>query len=77
VHHWHRRDLEHPRIRRDGNQRRWHCQQIHYDSDKPDGTRCRLRNVDKMKALGSSVSTGLRGGIVKAYGDFKEQANRQ
>jgi hypothetical protein len=30
-----------------------------------------------MKALGSSVSTGLRGGIVKAYGDFKEQANRQ
>lgn len=34
----------------------------------------RQRYVDKVKALGSSVSTGLRGGIVKAYGDFQEQA---
>lgn len=43
---------------------------IVYDSSKPDGTPRKLLNVDKMKELGWSASTGLREGIAKAYADF-------
>lgn len=43
-------------------------------NSETDGAPFRQHHVDKVKALGSSVSTGLRGGIVKAYGDFQEQA---
>ena len=43
---------------------------IVYDNSKPDGTPRKLLNVDKMKNLGWSASTGLREGIAKAYADF-------
>lgn len=46
---------------------------IVYDSAKPDGTPRKLLDVDKMKTLGWSASTGLRDGIAKAYADFKER----
>jgi GDP-L-fucose synthase len=46
---------------------------IVYDSAKPDGTPRKLLNVDKMKDLGWSASTGLRDGIAKAYADFQER----
>lgn len=46
---------------------------IVYDSAKPDGTPRKLLDVDKMKTLGWSASTGLRDGIARAYADFKER----
>ena len=46
---------------------------IVYDSSKPDGTPRKLLDVDKMKTLGWSASTGLRDGIARAYADFKER----
>jgi GDP-L-fucose synthase len=46
---------------------------IVYDSAKPDGTPRKLLNVDQMKDLGWSASTGLRDGIAVAYADFKRQ----
>ena len=44
---------------------------IVYDSAKPDGTPRKLLDVDKMKTLGWSASTGLRDGIARAYADFQ------
>ena len=46
---------------------------IVYDSAKPDGTPRKLLDVDKMKTLGWSASTGLRDGIARAYADFKDR----
>ena len=46
---------------------------IVYDSAKPDGTPRKLLDVDKMKTLGWSASTGLRDGIARAYADFQER----
>ena len=46
---------------------------IVYDSAKPDGTPRKLLDVDKMKTLGWSASTGLRDRIARAYADFKER----
>jgi len=48
---------------------------IVYDSAKPDGTPRKLLDVDKMKTLGWSASTGLRDGIARAYADFKERVD--
>ncbi|MBO9170445.1 GDP-L-fucose synthase [Rhizobium sp. L245/93] len=46
---------------------------IVFDSSKPDGTPRKLLDVEKMRKLGWTASTGLEAGIELAYGDFLNQ----
>lgn len=48
--------------------------QLSFDASKPDGTRRKLMNVEKLEHLGWRARTSLEAGIAKAYGDYLERA---
>jgi GDP-L-fucose synthase len=48
--------------------------EIVFDASKPDGTRRKLLNVERMRNLGWQAKTSLRDGIVLAYADFLEKS---
>ncbi len=47
--------------------------QLSFDASKPDGTRRKLMNVEKLEHLGWRARTSLEAGIAKAYGDYLER----
>lgn len=53
-----------------------HTGEIIWDSSKPNGTRRKLMNVDKLKNAGWEASTSLEEGIKKTYGWFLENNNK-
>jgi len=47
--------------------------QLSFDPSKPDGTRRKLMNVEKLEHLGWRARTSLEAGIAKAYRDYLER----
>nr|WP_295935089.1 GDP-L-fucose synthase [uncultured Dyadobacter sp.] len=47
--------------------------QIHWNTDKPDGTPRKLMDVSKLHALGWNHTIGLEEGITRTYQDFLEK----
>jgi GDP-L-fucose synthase len=49
---------------------------IHWDREKPDGTRRKLLDSSRIRALGWSPSIRLRAGIARTYRDYLQEVSR-
>lgn len=47
--------------------------ELHFDTEKPDGTPRKLLDVSKLRSLGWKHSTSLKDGLARAYASFLEE----